>query len=471
MDIKKELRVKVGPSWKGVYNASVEYKKGDVVEVEAYVCVSRKNGNMNNDLSDREWWQIIIDKQRIKDATDKAEALNAAMEEYLSVGGTSEGERVKNESSRVENEEARVNNENARILAEGQRVAQHNAAMTESQEATEMAKEVGEHPIYVGDDYFVYSYDYSTHSYTKTSIYVKGEGFSISGTYPSVAAMEADSANTVNGRFYIVASNTDDEDNGKLFLKDDGVMKFIVDLSGMRGFSGKTPILTIGSVSAGKNMSNASATIAIASVNENGDPVYRLNLTLPRIAYSNLTEEQIAELQKPATDKAAEVESRMNDIERNAIVQLAEQNAKFNTAQNNRENTFNTSENNRQGTFAANEQERQQTAAAQRLAEKQQVDSAVESANAAALAAESAAREAREAAENIDEANVATKDELTALDLKVGELGDFLTNEEIDDIFLGGLKIVDGVLVGNGELEGDTYTISGLNVEDGIAII
>lgn len=63
------------------------------------------------------------------------------------------------------------------------------------------------------------------------------------------------------------------------------------------------------------------------------------------------------------------------------------------------------------------------------------------------------------------------REKLTALDLKVGELGDFLTNEEIDDIFLGGLKIVDGMLVGSGELEGDTYTINGLNVEDGIAII
>lgn len=65
----------------------------------------------------------------------------------------------------------------------------------------------------------------------------------------------------------------------------------------------------------------------------------------------------------------------------------------------------------------------------------------------------------------------AEREKLTALDLKVGELGDFLTNEEIDDIFLGGLKIVDGMLVGSGELEGDTYTISGLNVEDGVAII
>lgn len=63
------------------------------------------------------------------------------------------------------------------------------------------------------------------------------------------------------------------------------------------------------------------------------------------------------------------------------------------------------------------------------------------------------------------------REKLTELDLKVGELGDFLTNEEIDDIFLGGLKIVDGMLVGSGELEGDTYTISGLNVEDGVAII
>lgn len=116
---------------------------------------------------------------------------------------------------------------------------------------------------------------------------------------------------------------------------------------------------------------------------------------------------------------------------------------------------------------------------------------AADVANAAAAEATSAAEEAISAMESIEAPKdgkaynrkdgawtvaeggmtPAERAKLTALDLKVGELGDFLTNEEIDDIFLGGLKIVDGMLVGSGELEGDTYTISGLNVEDGIAII
>ena len=112
---------------------------------------------------------------------------------------------------------------------------------------------------------------------------------------------------TKDGCFYVVVSNVDDEDNGKLYVKDNGQMKFIVDMSGMRGFTGKTPQISIGSVSAGNGIYSAGASLSPNGTDADGNPAFLLSLTLPRLTYNNLTESQIAELQKPATDAAAEL--------------------------------------------------------------------------------------------------------------------------------------------------------------------
>lgn len=47
----------------------------------------------------------------------------------------------------------------------------------------------------------------------------KGEGYSIFKTYSSISAMNADAANVPEGKFVLISSNTNDEDNAKEYVK------------------------------------------------------------------------------------------------------------------------------------------------------------------------------------------------------------------------------------------------------------
>lgn len=67
---------------------------------------------------------------------------------------------------------------------------------------------------------------------------VPGKGFSVSKTYASVAAMNADASNVADGDFVMIASTPDDPDNAKLYTKQGGTMKEIADLSGATGMQG-----------------------------------------------------------------------------------------------------------------------------------------------------------------------------------------------------------------------------------------
>lgn len=67
---------------------------------------------------------------------------------------------------------------------------------------------------------------------------VAGKGFSISKTYPSVSAMNADLSSLGEGDFAMIASNPDDPDNAKLYVKQGDAMKEIADLSGAQGIQG-----------------------------------------------------------------------------------------------------------------------------------------------------------------------------------------------------------------------------------------
>ena len=67
-----------------------------------------------------------------------------------------------------------------------------------------------------------------------------GEGFSIFKTYASVAAMNADAANVAQGKFVLIASDVENEDNAKLYVKGASGFTFLTDLSGAQGIKGET---------------------------------------------------------------------------------------------------------------------------------------------------------------------------------------------------------------------------------------
>ena len=66
----------------------------------------------------------------------------------------------------------------------------------------------------------------------------RGEPFSIYKSYPSIAAMNADVDNIPLHNLVMISTNTNDEDNAKLYLKEKTGLTFFVDISGAQGIQG-----------------------------------------------------------------------------------------------------------------------------------------------------------------------------------------------------------------------------------------
>ena len=67
-----------------------------------------------------------------------------------------------------------------------------------------------------------------------------GEGFSLYKTYPSVVAMFMDAENVPINKFVIIASEVENEDNAKMYIRTDNeeLFSFVSDLSGAQGIQG-----------------------------------------------------------------------------------------------------------------------------------------------------------------------------------------------------------------------------------------
>lgn len=190
-------------------------------------------------------------------------------------------------------------------------------AATMATDAAELATEVAEHPTYVGEDNYVYMWDTTAKSYTKTSVYVRGEGFSISKIYSSIDEMNADVNHGLKeGDFVLINSgDVEDPDNAKLYaVTSTGKFKFVVDISGAIGFTGKTPQLSIGTVNAGTSLNDAAVAIVSTGQDSEANPTYDLNFIIPRLSYNDLTEDNIKELQRPANDMIAVLEQTNSDV-------------------------------------------------------------------------------------------------------------------------------------------------------------
>lgn len=68
---------------------------------------------------------------------------------------------------------------------------------------------------------------------------IPGKDFSIFKTYTSIDEMQADIVNVEEGNFVMIASNVEDADNAKLYVKATDEFVYITDLSGAAGMKGE----------------------------------------------------------------------------------------------------------------------------------------------------------------------------------------------------------------------------------------
>lgn len=181
------------------------------------------------------------------------------------------------------------------------------AATALAVQATANAKSVSDHPGYIGSDYHVYTWDYTTGSYNKTDTVLRPEGFSIYRSYSSIDAMNADLANVPEGKFVLINTNdVEQADNAKLYVRGATSFEYLVDMSGAIGFTGKTPQITIGTVTVG---ATASATLSPDGTDDDGNPRYKLNLVIvagPQ-GFTPVIETGETTTGQPGTDASAEL--------------------------------------------------------------------------------------------------------------------------------------------------------------------
>lgn len=226
-----------------------------------------------------------------------------------------EAQRVSAESGRVNAEQDRAAAEDDRVTAETQRETDFATSKKACDDATDKALSTYLHPPYVDADGYYYKWDVSTGSYDKTDVNLTGKAFQIKKVFASVSAMNATDVNTFAENDFILINtvNVEDEDNAKLYVvalngQGQKFYSYLVDMSGFRGFTGKTPQIVIGNVTTLAENADADASISASGTDTNGNPVYKLNLGIPkgyRLRFADLTDSDKAELMKPATDAAA----------------------------------------------------------------------------------------------------------------------------------------------------------------------
>lgn len=246
------------------------------------------------------------------DAAKKATSDTLASKKAIEQNETT---RQTQESARVEAEKKRVAAENKRVAAENKRETDFSASKDACDDATAKANSTYSHPPYVDRDGYYYKWNVTTSSYNKTDVNLTGKAFQIKKVFASVAAMNATDVNTFaeNDFILINTANVEDADNAKLYvvaINSSGkkFYSYLVDMSGFRGFTGKTPQFLIGNVTTLAENANATASVSASGTDTNGNPVYKLNLGIPkgiRLRFADLTDSDKAELMKPASDAAA----------------------------------------------------------------------------------------------------------------------------------------------------------------------
>ena len=259
---------------------------------------------------------IAAERKKVDEAVAASKTATDAAKEATSDVLASKTAIEENESARQTAETDRANAEAARVAAEDKRETDFSASKDACDDATAKANSTYSHPPYVDRDGYYYKWNVTTSSYDKTDVNLTGKAFQIKKVFASVSAMNETDVNTFAENDFILINTVDveDADNAKLYvvaMNEQGqkFYSYLVDMSGFRGFTGKTPQFIIGNVTTLAEDSDAAASISSSGTDTDGNPVYKLNLGIPmgkRLRFADLTDSDKAELMKPATDAAAE---------------------------------------------------------------------------------------------------------------------------------------------------------------------
>lgn len=255
---------------------------------------------------------ILPPSVELSDLINKANDALKTNKETNDTLNTNEEARKKEEEARVIAEQKRTDAEQSRVTAETKREADFATSKKACDDATNKALSTYSHPPYVDADGYYYKWNVSTGSYDKTDVNLTGKAFQIKKVFSSVSAMNATDVNTFAENDFVLINtvNVEDEDNAKLYVvalneQRQKFYSYLVDMSGFRGFTGKTPQIVIGSVNTLAPGSSASASLVANGTDASGNPVYTLNFAIPKgekITLADLTEDEIKLLQKPAND-------------------------------------------------------------------------------------------------------------------------------------------------------------------------
>lgn len=304
----KIIPTKVGTA----YSPTYAYQLLDYIVIDSvtvYICKRVDPNTMTSvghPLTDTDWWDKGVD---LSEAIDKAQMA-------ISKAQVLSDKVTEAEKSRESAEKMRRAAEANRVEAEKKREIDFKQSKTSADDATRKALSTYSHPPYVDADGYYYKWNVTTDSYDKTDVNLTGKAFQIKKVFASVSAMNATDVNTFaeNDFILINTANVEDEDNAKLYvvaINQQGrkFYSYLVDMSGFRGFTGKTPQFLIGNVTTLAEDAEATATVSASGTDTAGNPVYKLNLGIPkgiRLRFADLTDSDKAELMKPATDAAAE---------------------------------------------------------------------------------------------------------------------------------------------------------------------
>lgn len=197
-----------------------------------------------------------------------------------------------------------------------------------------------------------------------------GKDFSIYKTYPSISAMESDASNVPEGEFVLIASDVEDTDNAKLYVKSNTGFVYLTDLSGATGIKGEKGDKPINGIDYNtpeekeefKNEVVENATVEveqnIANIQEQAIQEFNSNASTKTNEYNSNTTTKLQEYNTNANTKIEEYNSnatqKTNTFNGNATTQIET----FNNNATSKTNDFNSNASSKTDEFNTNYEEK-----------------------------------------------------------------------------------------------------------------